>query len=101
MIKRFSSQTLAKFASLYAGLAYGLYWIPLRGLEQAGLHDVLPALMFNLVQMILILPLIVWRWPGIRCRLSPSFQSWLQSRWRAGWKRIDPGAESGRSWPGA
>ncbi|MFZ9039445.1 MAG: DMT family transporter [Gammaproteobacteria bacterium] len=66
MINRFSSQTLAKFASLYAGLAYGLYWIPLRGLEQAGLHDVLPALMFNLIPMILILPLIVWRWPSIR-----------------------------------
>ncbi|MCP4388900.1 MAG: DMT family transporter [Gammaproteobacteria bacterium] len=66
MIKRFSSQTLAKFASLYAGLAYGLYWIPLRALEQAGLHDVLPALMFNLIPMVLILPLIVWRWPRIR-----------------------------------
>lgn len=66
MIKRFSSQTLAKFASLYAGLAYGLYWIPLRALEEQGLSDVLPALVFNLVPMILILPLIVWRWPQIR-----------------------------------
>ncbi|HEY5739090.1 MAG TPA: DMT family transporter [Gammaproteobacteria bacterium] len=65
MTSRFSPQTLAKFASLYAGLAYGLYWIPLRALEQAGLHDVLPALMFNLVPMVLILPLIVWRWPNI------------------------------------
>jgi drug/metabolite transporter (DMT)-like permease len=64
-LSRFSSQTLAKFASLYAGLAYGLYWIPLRALEQAGLHDVLPALMFNLAPMLLILPLIVWRWPTI------------------------------------
>ncbi len=66
MIRRFSSQTLAKLASLYAGLAYGLYWIPLRALEQAGLQDVLPALVFNLIPMILILPLIVWRWPHIR-----------------------------------
>ena len=65
MLSRFSSQTLAKFASLYAGLAYGLYWIPLRALEQAGLHDVLPALMFNLVPMLLILPLIAWRWRHI------------------------------------
>jgi drug/metabolite transporter (DMT)-like permease len=65
MLSRFSSQTLAKFASLYAGLAYGLYWIPLRALEQAGLHDVLPALMFNLVPMVLILPLIAWRWSFI------------------------------------
>jgi drug/metabolite transporter (DMT)-like permease len=65
MLSRFSSQTLAKFASLYAGLAYGLYWIPLRALEQAGLHDVLPALMFNLVPMLLILPLIAWRWSFI------------------------------------
>lgn len=66
MIRRFSSQTLAKLASLYAGLAYGLYWIPLRALEEVGLHDVLPALMFNLIPMILILPVIVWRWPRIR-----------------------------------
>jgi drug/metabolite transporter (DMT)-like permease len=65
MLSKFSSQTLAKFASLYAGLAYGLYWIPLRALEQAGLHDVLPALMFNLVPMVLILPLIAWRWSSI------------------------------------
>ena len=62
MLSRFSTQTLAKLASLYAGLAYGLYWIPLRALEEAGLHDVLPALMFNLVPMVLILPLIAWRW---------------------------------------
>ena len=66
MISRFSTQTLAKFASLYAGLAYGIYWIPLRALEQAGLHDVLPALVFNLVPMILIVPLIAWRWSRIR-----------------------------------
>ena len=38
MINRFSTQTLAKFAALYAGLVYGLYWIPLRALEQAGLN---------------------------------------------------------------
>ena len=49
MISRFSSQTLARFASLYAGLAYGLYWIPLRALEQAGLPGVMPSLVFNLV----------------------------------------------------
>lgn len=66
MIDRFSAQTLARFAALYAGLVYGLYWIPLRALEQAGLIDVLPALVFNLVPMVLILPLIVWRWPRIR-----------------------------------
>ena len=65
MLSRFSTQTLAKFASLYAGFAYGLYWIPLRALEDAGLNDVLPSLMFNLVPMVLILPLIAWRWRRI------------------------------------
>ena len=65
MLSRFSTQTLAKFASLYAGFAYGLYWIPLRALEDAGLDDVLPSLMFNLVPMVLILPLIAWRWRRI------------------------------------
>ncbi|MDH3218904.1 MAG: DMT family transporter [Gammaproteobacteria bacterium] len=71
-MRRFSTQTLAKFASLYAGLAYGLYWIPLRALEQAGLREVLPALVFNVIPMILILPLIAWRWSYIR-RAPPHF----------------------------
>ncbi len=62
MLSRYSTQTWAKLASLYAGLAYGLYWIPLRALEDAGLPEVLPALMFNLVPMLLVLPLIAWRW---------------------------------------
>ena len=56
MLSRYSTQTWAKLASLYAGLAYGLYWIPLRALEDAGLPEVLPALMFNLGG------LIAWRW---------------------------------------
>lgn len=65
LVARLSIQTWAKLASLYAGLVYGLYWIPLRALEDAGLHDVLPAMVFNLVPMILILPLIAWRWSYI------------------------------------
>ena len=66
LVNRLSLQTWAKLASLYAGLVYGLYWIPLRALEDAGLHEVLPSLMFNLVPMVLILPLIAWRWRYIR-----------------------------------
>jgi drug/metabolite transporter (DMT)-like permease len=70
-LNRLSVQNWAKLASLYAGLVYGLYWIPLRALEQAGLPDVLPALMFNLVPMVLILPLIAWRWRNfVRAPLS-------------------------------
>ena len=65
LVDRLAIQTWAKLASLYAGLVYGLYWIPLRALEDAGLHDVLPSLVFNLVPMVLILPLIVWRWSYI------------------------------------
>lgn len=62
----FSTQTLAKLASLYAGLIFGIYWIPLRKLEGAGLGEMLPAMVFNAIPMILILPVIVWRWPKIR-----------------------------------
>jgi drug/metabolite transporter (DMT)-like permease len=61
-----STLARAKLASLYAGMAYGLYWIPLRALEEAGLTDVLPSLVFNVIPMIIILPLIIWRWPFIR-----------------------------------
>lgn len=62
----FSTQTLAKLASLYAGLIFGIYWIPLRALESAGLAEMLPAMVFNAIPMILMLPAIVWRWPNIR-----------------------------------
>ena len=58
----FSTQTLAKLASLYAGLIFGIYWIPLRALENAGLSEMLPALVFNALPMLLMLPLILWRW---------------------------------------
>lgn len=61
-----STQTLAKLASIYAGLIFGIYWIPLRKLEGAGLGEMLPAMVFNAIPMILILPVIVWRWPKIR-----------------------------------
>lgn len=61
-----STQTLAKLASLYAGLIFGVYWIPLRKLEDAGLGEMLPAMVFNAIPMILMLPVIVWRWPKIR-----------------------------------
>jgi drug/metabolite transporter (DMT)-like permease len=47
-------------------MAYGLYWIPLRALEEAGLTDVLPSMVFNVIPMIIILPLIIWRWRFIR-----------------------------------
>jgi len=62
----FSIPTRAKLASLYAGLIFGLYWIPLRALEDAGLPEMLPAMVFNVVPMLLMAPLILWRWPTIR-----------------------------------
>lgn len=65
MRKSLSTQALAKLASLYAGLIFGVYWIPLRELERAGLDDVLPAMVFNGIPMLLMLPAIIWRWPQI------------------------------------
>ena len=62
----FTTQTLAKLASLYAGLIFGIYWIPLRALENAGLEGMLPAMVFNVIPMVLMLPVIIWRWPKIR-----------------------------------
>ena len=61
-----STQALAKLASLYAGLIFGLYWIPLRALEDAGLEGLFPAMLFNALPMVLMLPVILWRWPKIR-----------------------------------
>ena len=38
-MQRLSLENKAKLACLIAGVAWGLFWIPLRGLERAGIHE--------------------------------------------------------------
>lgn len=60
MLKRPDDQTLAKLAAVYAGLVFGIYWIPIRALEGAGFPGLWATTIFNLASVLIILPL-VWR----------------------------------------
>ena len=51
----------AKLACLYAGLVWGLFWIPLRKLEEAGLHGLWSTVVYFLVPTICLTPIALWR----------------------------------------
>ncbi|MFV1877689.1 DMT family transporter [Nioella sp.] len=61
-----SLDTKAKLACLYAGGVWGLFWIPLRALEDAGLHGLWVTAVYFLVPTICLLPVTVWRWHYVR-----------------------------------
>ncbi len=57
------SQTgLAKFAALYSGLIFGLFWFPLRFLEAQGVPGVWPAVLINGTTAAFMIPVVIWRW---------------------------------------
>ena len=59
-------ETRAKLACLYAGAVWGLFWIPLRAMEDAGLHNLWVTTMYFLVPATFMLPLLGLRWRSIR-----------------------------------
>ena len=52
----------AKLACLYAGAVWGLFWIPLRALEDAGLHGLWITVVYFLVPTLCLVPIGIWRW---------------------------------------
>lgn len=56
----------AKLACLYAGAVWGLFWIPLRALEEAGLHGLWITVVYFLVPTICLVPVALWRWRHVR-----------------------------------
>jgi drug/metabolite transporter (DMT)-like permease len=56
----------AKLACLYAGAVWGLFWIPLRTLEEAGLHGLWITVVYFLVPTICLVPVALWRWQHVR-----------------------------------
>ena len=61
-----SIETRAGLACLYAGAVWGLFWIPLRALEDAGLHGLWITVVYFLVPTIGLLPVTLWRWRHVR-----------------------------------
>lgn len=56
----------AKLACLYAGAVWGLFWIPLRALEDAGLHGLWTTVVYFLVPTICLVPVTLWRWQHVK-----------------------------------
>ena len=51
----------ATLACLYAGAVWGLFWIPLRALENAGLQGLWVTAVYFLVPTSCLLPVLIWR----------------------------------------
>jgi len=56
------TETLAKFACAFSGLVWGLFWIPIRRLADAGIEGLWATLFFYAVPFALSLPLLALRW---------------------------------------
>lgn len=61
-----SIEARAKLACLYAGAVWGLFWIPLRALEEAGLHGLWITVVYFLVPAICLVPATFWRWRHVK-----------------------------------
>ncbi|MEP1935053.1 MAG: DMT family transporter [Paracoccaceae bacterium] len=61
-----SLESRAKLACLYAGAVWGLFWIPLRALEDAGLHGLWITAVYFLVPTICLVPVTLWRWRHVK-----------------------------------
>ena len=68
MFSRLSLTTRASLACAYSGVAWGLFWIPLRGMDRAGVTDAWATVLFYGIPLLLFLPWILRNWRRIaRC----------------------------------
>ena len=61
-----SLEVKAKLACLYAGAVWGLFWIPLRALEEAGIHGLWITVVYFLIPTICITPVTLKRWKHVK-----------------------------------
>ena len=66
------TENLAKIAVAFSGVAWGLFWIPLRGLDNAGLGSFWALVIFNALPAVILLPLFL-----LRLRQQISGGRWL------------------------
>ncbi len=52
----------AKLACAYGGMVWGVFWIPLRALDDSGISDVWATVVFYLFPFMALVPLILYRW---------------------------------------
>ncbi len=56
------TETQAKLACAFAGVVWGIFWIPLRAMDQAGITGAWATATMYLCPFLLLLPVIAWRW---------------------------------------
>ena len=56
-----SLETRAKLACLFSGCVWGVFWIPLRALEEAGIHGLWGTVVFFAIPALVFLPLLLAR----------------------------------------
>jgi drug/metabolite transporter (DMT)-like permease len=61
-----SLDTRARLACAYAGVVWGLFWLPLRGLENAGVEGLWAILAFYLAPLTVVVPVLLLRLPQLR-----------------------------------
>ena len=61
-----SLERKAKYACLYAGAVWGLFWIPLRELEDAGFQGLWITVVYFLIPALCLIPVTVWRWKYVK-----------------------------------
>ena len=61
-----SLEVKAKFACLYAGAVWGLFWIPLRALEEADIHGLWITVVYFLIPTICLIPVTLKRWKHVK-----------------------------------
>jgi drug/metabolite transporter (DMT)-like permease len=55
----------ARFACLFAGAIWGLFWIPLRAIADTGMHSLWTPLVWFGIPTCCLVPVIIWRWRQI------------------------------------
>ncbi|MCP4331423.1 MAG: DMT family transporter [Gammaproteobacteria bacterium] len=74
MFSRLSLTTKASLACAYSGVAWGLFWIPLRGMDRAGVTAAWATVLFYAIPLLLFLPWILRNWRRVaRCGWSLHF----------------------------
>jgi drug/metabolite transporter (DMT)-like permease len=65
MFANLSLKARASLACAYSGVAWGLFWIPLRGMDDAGITDAWATVVFYAVPLVLFSPWIFRNWRRI------------------------------------
>ena len=63
---KYPTQIIAKFACLYAGAIWGIFWIPLRAINEVGISGLWSSAIWFVVPTIILLPISFHRWRSIK-----------------------------------